>query len=40
MSLLKNTVLDIVMGLICILCILTLVGLLVLPIVLDSWERM
>ena len=40
MSLLKNIVLDIVMGLICILCIPTLVGLLVLPIVLDSWERM
>lgn len=36
----KNIVLDLVMGILCILCVVTIVGLLVIDDVLDVWKEM
>ena len=36
----KNIILDVMMGLICIVCVLTIFGLFVLPVVLDYWDDM
>lgn len=36
----KNIVLDFMMGIICILCVLTVIGLFILPDVFDYWADM
>jgi len=36
----KNIVLDLMMGIVCILCVVTIIGLMLLPVVPDYWKGM